>query len=168
MLASRKTTKLCFYLYLVVLVWAILFKFETDISRIPFFMSSYRFVNFIPFSQPLIINGQVIYEEMLFNLLLFIPFGVCLPLLKLKWSWVKILGLGILLSLFFEMAQWFWMIGMADATDLLLNGLGVLLGMLLYSLLKLFFKERTLQIVNGCALFVSVFFLAVALFLLRY
>lgn len=53
MVASKKTTQYLFYAYLILLTWGILFKFETNPEFIVFF-SAPRYINWMPFSEPLI------------------------------------------------------------------------------------------------------------------
>lgn len=141
MLKSKKLTLVLFSLYLLLLTWCILFKFETQLSYITFFQQT-RVINWIPFNQPLIVNGDVVFAEMGFNALFFIPLGVGLPLLVPEWSYQKIIRLGFLLSLFFESLQYILAIGMADVTDLLFNTIGVCLGLILYWLMTMLLKNK--------------------------
>lgn len=80
LLKSKKLTFILFYLYLFLLSWCILFKFETQLQFINCFQKE-RVVNWVPFTQPVIVNGDIVFAEMGFNLLFFIPFGVCLQYL---------------------------------------------------------------------------------------
>lgn len=147
MLASKKTTQYVFYAYLLLLTWGILFKFETNPGSIVFFLAP-RYVNWIPFSESLIVNGKIVVAEMLFNLVSFIPLGVCLPLVKSPWPRWKIAGAGFLLSLVYECLQYILAIGATDITDLILNTLGVCVGLLLYQLFKKVLKSQTRKWVN--------------------
>ncbi|HGQ8315360.1 TPA: VanZ family protein, partial [Streptococcus pneumoniae] len=65
MLESKKTTRYVFYVYLMLLTWGILFKFETNPEFIAFFLAP-RYINWIPFSEPLIVDGKIVFAEMLF------------------------------------------------------------------------------------------------------
>ena len=153
MLASKKTTQYVFYAYLLLLTWGILFKFETNPRTIVFF-SAPRYVNWIPFSEPLIVNGKIVVAEMLFNLVSFIPLGVCLPLVESPWPRWKIAGAGFLLSLVYECLQYILAIGATDITDLILNTLGVCVGLLLYQLFRKVLKSQTRKWVNIIGLIV--------------
>ncbi len=104
MLESKKTTRYVFYVYLMLLTWGILFKFETNPEFIAFFLAP-RYINWIPFSEPLIVDGKIVFAEMLFNLIFFIPLGVCFPLIKTNLSSLRIVGTGFLISLLFECLQ---------------------------------------------------------------
>ncbi|MGT2933927.1 VanZ family protein [Streptococcus catagoni] len=141
MIASKKVTTFLFCLYLLLLTWCVLFKFETQFQYINFFQEK-RMINWILFTQPLIVNGDIVFAEMGFNLLFFVPLGVSLPLMFPKWSYVKIIGSGFLLSLIYESLQFILAIGKADVTDLLFNTLGLCIGLLLYPLLVKLFKNR--------------------------
>ena len=147
MLASKKTTQYVFYAYLILLTWGILFKFETNPGTIVFFLAP-RYVNWIPFSEPLIVNGKIVFAEMLFNLVSFIPLGVCLPLVKSPWSRWEIAGAGLLLSLVYECLQYILAIGATDMTDLILNTLGVCVGLLIYQIFIRVFKSQIRKWVN--------------------
>lgn len=121
-------------IYLIFLTWGILFKFGAPIA-----FTSYRYINWVPFAEPLIINGQVVWLEVVFNLIAFIPFGLLLKLIKPRWAVTKVVALGFLLSLSYEALQWLLAIGMSDVTDLIMNTAGVAIGTLLA-----IFLERTL------------------------
>lgn len=125
----RKSIKIFFSVYLLILTWGILFKFATRIYDIPFFMN-YRYINWMPFAEPLIVDGRIIWEEMVFNLLAFAPFGFLFPLRNPKTSTARVLLFGCLLSLLYEVLQYMLAIGMADVTDVLLNTVGIGLGIL--------------------------------------
>ncbi|MFI3614258.1 VanZ family protein [Streptococcus uberis] len=147
MLKSKKLTIILFYLYLFLLSWCILFKFETQLEFIKFFQQE-RVINWLPFTQPVIVNGDIVFAEMGFNLLFFIPFGVCLPIITPNWTYKKIVALGLLLSLFYETLQFILAIGMSDITDLLFNTLGVCCGILLYQLINKLFKNNITALIN--------------------
>lgn len=146
-LSSKKTTQYLFYAYLILLTWCILFKFETRLEYIDFFRNT-RAINWVPFSAPLIVNGDVVLAEMGFNLLFFVPFGICLPLIETKWQYWKIVILGLLFSLLYESLQFVLAIGMADVTDLLFNTLGVCVGLVIYQLFIKIVQSQTRKWVN--------------------
>ena len=151
MLESKKTTRYVFYVYLMLLTWGILFKFETSPEFIAFFLAP-RYINWIPFSEPLseplIVDGKIVFAEMLFNLISFIPLGVCFPLIKTNLSSLRIVGTGFLISLLFECLQYILAIGITDITDLALNTLGVCVGLLIYQIFIRVFKSQIRKWVN--------------------
>lgn len=69
------------------------------------------------------------------NILLFIPFPYCINILFRLRGGVLQFILSLLVSLFFEAAQFYWHLGFADINDFILNGMGALLG--IYFLLLL-------------------------------
>lgn len=144
---SARLTKIIFVVYLLVLTWGILFKFETELKWIPFFENE-RNINWIPFASPMVVNGDISLSEMLFNILCFIPFGVALPLVNKNWFGRKVLAAGFLLSLSYEVLQFILTIGSVDVTDLLMNTLGALCGLIIFSLLRKYFPAKIRQIVN--------------------
>lgn len=151
MLSSKKTSRYLFYAYLILLTWCILFKFETRLEFLGFF-SSPRVINWLPFAEPMIVNGNIVWAEMAFNHLFFIPFGVCIPLVREGWSPWKIIGAGFSLSFLYELLQFILAIGMADVTDLIFNTLGVVLGLLVYHLFLKITKTQTRKWVNTIGL----------------
>lgn len=132
---STSIVRIIFWLYLVIITWGILFKFATRLYDIPFFMN-YRYINWMPFAEPLIVDGRIIWEEMVFNLLAFAPFGFLFPLRNPKTSTARVLLFGCLLSLLYEVLQYMLAIGMADVTDLVMNTLGVCSGLMIYKIVK--------------------------------
>ncbi len=157
---KKKMTAFVACTYLILLVWLVLFKLATDASLIP----HYRGINWIPFAQSVIVNGEIYIKEIIYNMLVFIPCGVYLQyLFPEKPGWKKI-GSGFLLSLSLETAQLVFALGASDITDLLSNTMGVILGLGLFQLIEKKFKERSIQIVNTIGL--SIEFCAIALALL--
>lgn len=73
--------KILFISYLIALVWISLFKFAISWQQVILLAnSSSRSFNFIPFGEPLYINGRIDFMEPLYNVLIFIPFGGLLGL----------------------------------------------------------------------------------------
>lgn len=72
------------------------------------------------------------------NIILFIPFGILIPLLW-KLSGKKAVLIGFLFSLFIETCQLFLARG-TDVDDLMLNTFGAFLGVIIFKLLQKFIK----------------------------
>jgi glycopeptide antibiotics resistance protein len=69
------------------------------------------------------------------NIAAFMPFGFMLPLLSVKYrSFIYVALLGILFSLAVEGLQMLMKVGIFDVDDILLNGLGVILGYICYGI----------------------------------
>lgn len=76
------------------------------------------------------ING---FPNLIGNVLIFIPFGYLLPrcFSSLK-SWWKVFGIALLFITGIELFQLFSAFGAFDVDDILLNGLGVVIGYMVY------------------------------------
>jgi len=86
------------------------------------------------------------------NILLFIPFGILVPmLLKQKFKLFKTVVLAFALSFAFELFQLFTGCGFFDVDDILLNTFGGIIGVIVYAIGKLFIipqihKERNVLV----------------------
>lgn len=88
-----------------------------------------------------------LYREMLMNIFLFFPFGLALgQLTPKKWGpgrrMALTVGLGALLSISVEGAQYLWGLGIAETDDVLCNTLGAALGALSLGAEALFRKRK--------------------------
>ena len=73
-------------IYIAILVWLIVFKLYWPPQQ------TMRSLNVIPFAQSMVNwQGEVLYEEIIFNLLVFIPFGVLLGILMKREKFPAIL-----------------------------------------------------------------------------
>ncbi|HFR3842681.1 TPA: VanZ family protein, partial [Streptococcus suis] len=82
------------------------------------------------------------FPEILFNIVSFIPFGIYMEMLFRKASWVTNLCLIMLVSLCFEVLQYLLLLGVADITDLLANGLGGAIGINIMYVLTSIWREK--------------------------
>lgn len=58
-----------FVVYFLLLIWLILFKFSTSFHD----LTHIRNINLIPFGGSAVINGKISFREILWNILVFIP-----------------------------------------------------------------------------------------------
>lgn len=72
-------------IYLLSLIWIILFKMTLSFNELPHI----RNINLIPFADSVIINNQIDFEEIIQNIIIFIPFGMYLSMLKPNWTFIK-------------------------------------------------------------------------------
>lgn len=155
-------TIVLFMIYVLALIWIILLKLQfsfTEIDRV-------RSINLIPLQGSVIINGIVSLNEIFDNVIVFIPFGIYINMLKNKWSFIqKVLPI-ISVSLTFEVLQFIFAIGRTDITDLLGNTLGGIIGIFIYAVLLKIFKNKTIKIINTVALILTVCALALITLLL--
>lgn len=149
-MSSKKLTSLLFGVYLATLTWIIVFKM--DLSTLLLARYGYRSLNLIPFAGTAVYNGVLDYQEILLNVLCFIPFGIYMEMVFRKASWVQNLLVIGLVSLFYEVLQYSFMIGMADITDLLGNGLGGAIGINIMYVLTSIWREQAYERMNKLAL----------------
>ena len=141
---QAKLTIALFAAYSVVLVWVVIFKTQFSFSDLP----QYREINLIPFAGSAITNNQLNFKEVLWNMLVFVPFGLYWSLIKQNWPfWKKILLIAGV-SLLFEIIQYVFSIGGSDITDLISNTLGGAAGIGLYAVLLRLIKEKTHKVLN--------------------
>lgn len=80
---NYKTLKILFGVYLIAITWIILFQFS--ISN----LDNVRSINLIPFKGALIINGHIALNEIIWNVIIFAPYGIYLCVLFKEWSFCK-------------------------------------------------------------------------------
>ena len=122
-------------------------KFENGVNGFSIVKSGIHETNLIPFKvivetyNEVFVNGYFNYFLINFlgNIIMFMPIGFFIPLL---WnvSNKKVVIIGFCFSLFIEICQLFLTRG-TDVDDLMLNTIGVILGLLLYRLLYKKFKS---------------------------
>jgi glycopeptide antibiotics resistance protein len=86
-------------------------------------------------------NPEFMMNNLLGNLLGFIPFGLLLPLvIPFFRNLFKTLLAGFLLSLGYETIQLVFDLGIFDVDDLILNTAGALIGFIIFTLTYFFFR----------------------------
>ncbi|WP_240549812.1 VanZ family protein [Metabacillus dongyingensis] len=68
-------------------------------------LPDFRGINLIPFAGSVIVNNQIDFNEIIFNVLAFIPFGIYISMLKPNWSFLKKIAVIAGVSLLFEVLQ---------------------------------------------------------------
>ncbi len=135
---ENKLTKILLTIYIIILTWIIVFKMQFDLNSLPYIQS----INLIPFGQSVIINGKVYLEEIINNLIVFIPVGLYIGMIdKNKTFYKKIIPI-FLLTLIFETTQFIFHIGATDVTDIIMNTLGGVLGIFIIDMLYKIFKKE--------------------------
>jgi glycopeptide antibiotics resistance protein len=161
---SSKLTFGLFIVYLLILIWIILFKMQFSFNTLPHF----RGLNLIPFAGSVIKNNQLDYKEIILNIMVFIPFGLYLSMIKLNWPfWKKIIPIAGV-SLLFELLQFLFAIGGTDITDLISNTLGSAVGIGLYIVFSKILKEKTNKILNILALIGTICIILLGLLAMRF
>ena len=148
-------THILFGIYCILLIWIILFKLSASLEYIRM-MAGHRAVNLIPFYYDNEVSMHL--SEVIKNLLIFIPFGLYLCMLGMGLG--KSVLTGFIFSLTMELCQYAFAIGGSDITDIITNTLGTLIGVTLYLVLTLIFKNKVKlnKVLNILALIVTLLF----------
>lgn len=139
----REITLFAFVIFLVGLAsQTIIPKFEIGVSGFNIMKDGIHRTNLIPLKvffetyKEVFVKGHINYFLINFlgNIILFVPFGLIIPLLW-KTTAPKTILIGFCSSLFIEICQMFLTRG-TDIDDLLLNTTGVVLGILVFKFLQ--------------------------------
>lgn len=159
---TYRWTVILFAFYFIMLTWIILLKLALSPSDLPHL----RTLNLIPLGDPLRVNGQADYSEVIRNLLAFVPFGIYLGLLLPN----RPLALRVLpaavTSLAYECLQFVFALGASDVTDLLSNTLGAAIGLGLYAIFHRLCGQKTPIVLNILATIASAAMAALIVLLL--
>ncbi len=145
---DKKMAKGVFFFHILLLIWLILFKLAIDPTEIP----AVRDLNLILFRNSYYLNGYINFMELLFNIIVFIPVGIYLSILKPEWTLTRKILFAAAISLTFEEIQFAAAIGYTDITDLVNNTVGGIGGIKIYEFLKKVWKDRTERILNSVIL----------------
>lgn len=151
----RWPTYMVFGIYFALLVWLILFKFATSVDEIP----QMRNLNLVPFGESMIVNGKISFDEIIYNLVVFIPFGMYMRIFLAKKHWLLQWLPAVLLSIGFELSQYVFAIGGSDITDVITNSAGGLLGVGLCAALAKWRPMNYEKIINRIGLVAEIVFL---------
>jgi glycopeptide antibiotics resistance protein len=149
---QRNLTRILFAVYFLILVWILLFKMSFSLDE----LYKNRSINLIPFMGSVVVNGRIYINEIIDNILVFIPLGIYICMLKEDWSILRKISVGFFISLGIEVLQFILAIGATDITDLLGNTLGGILGIGVFYLFSKVFKNKTNKIINILALIVTI------------
>ena len=149
---QRNLSRILFAVYFLILVWILLFKMSFSLDE----LYKNRSINLIPFMGSVIVNGRIYINEIIDNILVFIPLGIYICMLKEDWSILRKISVGFFISLGIEVLQFILAIGATDITDLIGNTLGGIIGIGVFYLFSKLFKNKTNKIINILALIVSI------------
>ncbi|WP_018192481.1 MULTISPECIES: VanZ family protein [Microbacteriaceae] len=149
--APRSLPAVLFAVYLVLLVWAVLWKFHVP----DFGGEGVRAVKLVPFvaSEGFGVNRP---SEMLANVALFVPFGVYLGVLAPRWRVWPVAVVAALTSCALEAAQYVLASGSSDVTDVILNTSGAVGGFLVLSLARWVSRGRAVSALYWLCFIVTV------------
>jgi len=126
-------------IYLLLLVWAILWKFEPPfIGRAAGYARPIKLIPYLPSGD----DGPSNPFEVLANLLLFVPFGLYLGSLAPTWRWWMPTAVFFGASLVLEVTQHLISTGSFDSSDLISNTAGGAAGLGLLALARRRFGAR--------------------------
>jgi glycopeptide antibiotics resistance protein len=141
--------------YSAILAWLILFKFSVHLASALHYDN--RSVNLVPFSSS---SGSS--NEIVANLVVFIPFGLLLALNFKQLDPRRSLLVVLAVSLTAEIVQYIFAIGASDIADVITNTVGGLIGLTAYGLGTRFIDQDRLDrfiVIVGSALLVLVLLL---------
>lgn len=141
---KEKTMRYCilgiFVVYILLLLRITLFKQAPLNKLFAAIGSSDRIINIIPFFSIFeMIRDSIsvtrILENVLGNIIMFIPLGLILPV-SLNKDKKSILACGIGASIFIEAVQFVFGLGITDVDDLIFNSIGFLIGYIAFAAIK--------------------------------
>ncbi len=143
---EKSLTFQLFFIYIVVLTWAIIYKFSLD-GSLPTTLVD-RSVNLIPLAGSFTEDGEFCTAEFLFNIAAFVPFGIYLSAARpnLRYRWRALIF--FLISFGFETIQFIFNIGVFDMTDIVTNTLGGVLGIYVFNWIYRLYKNKCRQMIN--------------------
>lgn len=147
MIQSKKqqcVSYVIFGIYFLLLICLILFKFDSNLLK----SHDYRSLNLIPFHGSLIVNGRIVLSEIIYNILVFVPFGVYIGIFKPEWSFARKVLPTFAVSVLFEAIQYIGGIGASDITDVIGNTLGGIIGIVLFIIFRAIYKKKCVSIIN--------------------
>ena len=153
---QRNLTRILFAIYFLILVWILLFKMSFSLDE----LYKSRSINIIPFMGSVIVNGRIYISEIINNIIVFVPVGIYICMLKENWSILRKISVGFFISLGIEVLQFILAIGATDITDLIGNTLGGIIGIGVFYLFSKVFKNKTNSIINTLALIATILLIA--------
>lgn len=157
-----KITWILFLLYFIALIWILLFKLGVRFS----YMGN-RELNLIPFREYVLYDGRIDRPGTILNILIFIPLGIYIAILKSNWHTGKKIFACLLFSLAIESLQYLLAIGAFDITDVITNTTGGIIGIAIYHLLKKILNNQMAHRLINLLAAAGTIFMIVILFLLK-
>ena len=149
---KKNLTKVLFCIYFFILVWILLFKMSFSLDE----LYGHRNINLIPYYGSAYVNGRLYMTEIINNILVFVPVGIYVSMIKEDWSILKKISVSFFIILTVEIAQFILAVGATDITDLIGNTMGGIIGVGIFHLFNMIFKNKTINILNILASFSTV------------
>lgn len=150
---QNKLTVVLFATYMLLLIGVIIFKLPFYSPKLA---DGIQVINLIPFQGSYDESGVLLLREIIYNIIIYMPLGIYICMLKGEWPSIKKVLSIIGLSLVFEAIQFIFAMGRSDITDVLGNTLGGIIGIAAYMLLYKILGDRAYKIVNILALVVTI------------
>lgn len=147
---EKRATRFVFFIYFLVLVWIVMFKMKFSLDDLP----HYRALNLDPFHDAL--NHPIRTREVIDNVIIFIPYGILMAMMRSKRSFFSKIFPIFLTSLTFETLQYVFSIGSTDVNDVITNTLGGLIGIFIFWIFKKVFRRDAEKVVITLALILIV------------
>lgn len=157
---QKRLSYIVFGLYLFLLAWLVLFKFATNLSGVP----SMRSINIIPFYYDQETSSH--FEEVLYNILVFIPLGVYIQIFKEDLKLSKKCVVVFLISFLFEVVQFVFALGASDITDIIGNTFGGIVGVFLCITIKRIAPKKYVSTINALGMFSEIIAIGLLVLLL--
>ncbi len=157
---QKRVSYIVFSVYFILLIWLVLFKFATSLSELP----SMRSINLIPFYYNQETNTHL--NEILYNIIVFVPLGVYVQLFKENWKIATKCLLVFGISFLFEVVQFIFAIGASDVTDLLGNTFGGIGGILFCIIMRKLAPKKFISMINVSGLLIEIAAIGLMLLLL--
>jgi glycopeptide antibiotics resistance protein len=146
-----------FVIYLIAITWIILFKVQISLEDISHLRDiKLRDINLIPFYDPEIKIKTVFINDIIYNILVYVPFGIYLCLMETRLSNIKKIICFFIVSLFFETLQYILAIGTSNITDIINNTIGGIAGIGIYNMVKHIFKNSYKKALNLLSLIATI------------
>lgn len=157
---QKRAVYTVFGIYLVLLAWLVLFKFATSLPELP----NIRGINVIPFYYDQETRAHL--KEVFYNIIVFIPLGVYIQILKEDWIIAMKCMAAFLTSFLFEAVQFIFAIGASDITDIIGNTLGGIVGIFFCILMKKITPKKYISIINVLGMLIEIMALGLLVLLL--
>ena len=126
-------------LYFVVVFCMCISRFNIIMTLIGGQLTRIDAINMVPFHsirENLMYGHSPVSWDMLYNMVMFVPFGIVYCYYQKNFCIYKAIGLSFLTTLLIEAAQFVFKTGVVDIDDLMINTMGSLVGIFLYIVLR--------------------------------
>lgn len=140
----RSITWLIFIIYIIALVYFLFFSerygrtvcYEYKYNLVPFSEIKRYFLHYD------IIGFEGFFVNIIGNVVAFIPFGLCIPILHSNYRhlWTVVFD-GFIFTVCIETIQLMYRVGSLDVDDILLNTIGAAMGYALYKIIMIMYKS---------------------------